>query len=157
MKEAIEKENATIDRKDFMKQVGMGFGAIMLLNCLQSCAEKDIPDPTPGVTTGKVDFSINITDAANTALGTKGGFLVVKDKKVIIARTNADTWIAVSSACTHEGTTVGYRKASDDFLCPNHGAEFKNTGAVQKGPATKALTKYNVTFTANSNMVRVFE
>ena len=152
----MENTTETMDRKDFMKQVGLGFGAIMLMNCLQSCSETEIPDPSP-INTDKLDFSIDITASGNTALQTKGGFLVVKDKKVIIARTLADTWIAVSSACTHEGTTVGYRAASNDFLCPNHQSTFSATGAVTKSPATSALKKYNITFTANSNMVRVFE
>jgi cytochrome b6-f complex iron-sulfur subunit len=152
----MKKTTETMDRKDFMKQVGLGFGAIMLMNCLQSCGETEIPDPNP-INTDKLDFSIDITASGNTALQNKGGFLVIKDKKVIIARTLADTWIAVSSACTHEGTTVGYRAASNDFLCPNHQSTFSATGAVTKSPATSALKKYNVTFTANSNTVRVFE
>ncbi|MCP9753597.1 Rieske (2Fe-2S) protein [Lacihabitans sp. CCS-44] len=149
--------NSTIDRKDFLKQVGMGFGAIMLMNCLQSCSETEIPDPDPIVNTDKLDFSIDITAAGNTALQTKGGFLVVGTKKVIIARTLSDTWIAVSSACTHEGTTINYRASSNDFLCPNHLSTFSETGAVTKSPATSALKKYNATFSVNTNTVRVFE
>lgn len=152
----IEKTN-TIDRKDFLKQVGMGFGAIMLMNCLQSCSETEIPDPNPTGNTDKVDFSIDISAAGNTALNTKGGFLVVASKKIIIARTLADTWIAVSSVCTHEGSTIGYRASSNDFLCPNHQSTFSATGAVTKSPAATALKKYIVTYTANSNTVRVFE
>ncbi|MDP1816922.1 MAG: Rieske (2Fe-2S) protein [Leadbetterella sp.] len=149
--------NSNIDRKDFLKQVGMGFGAIMLMNCLQSCSETEIPDPNPITNTDKLDFSIDISASGNTALLTKGGFLVVSSKKVIIARTLADTWIAVSSACTHEGTTINYRANSNDFLCPNHQSTFSATGAVTKSPATSALTKYNVTFSANTNTIRVFE
>jgi cytochrome b6-f complex iron-sulfur subunit len=151
------EKKTTIDRKDFLKQVGVGFGAIMLMNCLQSCSETEIPDPDPIVGTDKVDFSIDISASGNTALQTKGGFLVVATKKIIIARTLADTWIAVSSACTHEGTTINYRANSNDFLCPNHQSTFSATGAVTKSPATAALKKYNVTFSANTNTVRVFE
>lgn len=149
--------NSTIDRKDFLKQVGMGFGAIMLMNCLQSCSETEIPDPDPMVNTNKVDFSLDITATGNTKLLTKGGFIVVSDKKIIIARTIADTWIAVSSACTHQGTTIDYRPSSNDFLCPNHQSTFSATGAVTKSPATSDLKKYNVTFSANTNIIRVFE
>lgn len=151
------EKTATIDRKDFLKQVGVGFGAIMLMNCLQSCSETEIPDPNPVVVTDKLDFSIDIAASGNTALQTKGGFLVVSGKKVIIARTLADTWIAVSSECTHQGTPVNYRPSSNDFLCPNHQSTFSSTGAVTKAPATAALKKYNVTFSANTNTVRVFE
>ncbi len=149
--------NSTIDRKDFLKQVGMGFGAIMLMNCLQSCSETEIPDPDPIGNTDKLDFSIDISASGNTALLTKGGFLVFSSKKVIIARTLADTWIAVSSVCTHEGTTINYRANSNDFLCPNHQSTFSATGAVTNSPATSALKKYNATFSVNTNSVRVFE
>lgn len=153
----MEIPNNTIERKDFLKQVGLGFGAIMLMNCLQGCGETEIPDPNPGGNTGKVDFTIDISTSTYNKLQTKGGFVVVANQKVIIARTQADSWIAVSSVCTHEGTTIGYQAASNDFRCPNHGAEFTATGAVQKGPAAAALKKYIVTFTANTNTLRVFE
>lgn len=153
----MDKSAGTIDRKDFLKQVGVGFGAIVLMNCLQSCGETEIPDPNPGGNSGKVDFSVDISATANKALQTKGGFLVVSDQKVIIARTLADNWIAVSSVCTHESTTVKYISGSSIFQCPNHGSEFKENGAVSKGPAASALKKYNVTFTANTNTLRVFE
>ena len=73
-----------------------------------------------------------------------------------MAHTNSDTFIAVSSACTHEGTTIDYRAGSNDFLCSNHQSEFTATGAVQKGPATKALTKYNTSYDATAKTVRVF-
>jgi cytochrome b6-f complex iron-sulfur subunit len=153
----MTEKTDTIDRKDFMKQVGLGFGAIMLLNCLQSCSETEIPDPNPTGNGDKLDFSIDITAMENTALQSKGGFLVIKSKNVIIARTLSDTWIAVSSACTHQGATINYRAASNDFYCPSHGSIFSSVGAVTKDPATSALKKYNATFTANSNTLRVFE
>jgi cytochrome b6-f complex iron-sulfur subunit len=147
----------TIDRKDFMKQVGVGFGAIILMNCLQGCAETEIPDPNPTIITGKVDFNVDISTATNSALQKKGGFLVIGSQKVIVARTLDDTWIAVSSVCTHEGTTIAYQANGKIFKCPNHGAEFTETGAVKLGPASTALKKFNVTFSANTNTLRIFE
>ncbi|MCA0365132.1 MAG: Rieske (2Fe-2S) protein [Bacteroidetes bacterium] len=150
-------KTGTIDRKDFLKQVGVGFGAVMLMNCLQGCSETEIPDPNPGGNTGKVDFSIDISAQTYKALQTKGGYVVISDKKIIIARTLNDNWIAVSSECTHEGSTIKYVASSSIFQCPNHGAEFKESGAVSKSPAPSALKKYNVTFTANTNTLRVFE
>jgi cytochrome b6-f complex iron-sulfur subunit len=153
----IKKSNNTLDRKDFLKQVGTGFGAIMLMNCIQACSTAEIPDPVGPINTGKLDFTVDINAAANSVLKSKGSFLVIKDKNVILARTNDDNWIAVSSKCTHELTVINYQPATNDFRCPNHGAEFKSTGAVQKGPATTALTKYSTTFTANSGIVRIFE
>lgn len=159
--EEVEKNEVsnTIDRKEFMRQVGLSFGAIMLMNCLQSCGDGgEIPDPNPTGTTGKVDFTININDATYSSLKTKGNAVVVKAQNVIIARVNDTngTWIAVDSRCTHELTTINYRASSNDFLCPNHGSTFAATGAATKGPATAALTRFNTSFDATNNTLRVF-
>lgn len=150
----------TIDRKEFMRQVGLSFGAIMLMNCLQSCGDgSEIPDPNPTGGSSKVDFTININDATYSSLKNKGNAVVVKAQNVIIARANDanGTWIAVDSICTHEKTTtINYRASSNDFLCPNHGSTFAATGAATKGPATAALTRFNTSFDATNNTLRVF-
>ena len=151
------KTSNTIERKEFMKQVGLSFGAIMLMNCLQACDTGDIPDPTtPNTNTGKLDITLDLNTTTYSSLLNKGGFVVVSSKGVIVAHTSSDTFIAVASACTHEGTTIGYRASSNDFLCPNHQSVFTSTGAVQTGPATKALTKYNTSYDATSKTLRVF-
>ncbi len=155
--ENTSKTPGTIDRKDFLKQVGTGFGAIMLMNCIQACSSSEIPDPVPPVVTGKLDFTVDINLAANAALKSKGGFLVNKDKSVIIARTNDDSFIAVSSKCTHQQVEIAYKAAANNFECPLHGSQFDATGKVVKGPAASALTKYNTTFTANTGVLRIFE
>jgi cytochrome b6-f complex iron-sulfur subunit len=149
-------EQNTIDRKEFMRQVGLSFGAIVLMNCIQSCGDGgEIPDPNP-ITNTKLDFSIDLKTTDYSALKTKGTFTVMKAQNVIIAHTNDDTWIAVDSRCTHEQTTIGYRAASNDFVCPNHGSTFSSTGAVTKSPATAALTRYSTSFDATNNTLRVF-
>lgn len=153
---SIDGEGVTIDRKEFMRQVGIGFGAIMLMNCLQSCSDGgEIPDPNPTGTT-KLDFTLDLKTATYSGLKTKGAFSVVKAQNVIVAHTNADTWIAVDSRCTHELTVIDYRASTNDFLCPNHGSVFTATGAVTKGPANSPLTRYNTSFDATNNTLRVF-
>lgn len=156
----IEKSKPqNIDRKDFMKQVGIGFGAIMLMNCLQACSEAEIPDPmAPGTPTGnKVDFTLDLNVQGNSALNSNGGFVVASNQGVIVARKLDGAFIAVSSACTHQGTTINFQKDSGNFRCPNHGSEFSEAGAVTKGPATSALKKFNTSFTATTNTLRIFE
>lgn len=129
----------TIERKEFMKKVGMSVGGILLLNCIQACAPSDeLPDPNPGTGTGdKVDFTLDLSLSSNAKLNTKGGFLVTKG--AIIARTLDDDFIAVSSTCTHEGTTIDkYDATNHKFICPNHNSQFDDTGKVLQGPATAA-------------------
>lgn len=151
-------DSNTIDRKEFMKQVGISFGAIMLMNCLQSCeGVSEIPDPNPNGSSGKVDFTLDLNSSSYATLKNKGGAVVVKPQNIIVAHTNAGAFIAVSAICTHESATIGYRAATNDFLCPNHKSEFKADGAVQKGPATTALKKYSVSSDLTNNTVRIFE
>jgi cytochrome b6-f complex iron-sulfur subunit len=156
IKEAkLEKKENTMERKDFMKQVGLGFGAVLLMNCLQACGEGEIPDPMPGNGGDKLDFTLNLAADGNLALQTNGGFIV--SNKVIIARTLTGTFIAVDASCTHQQTIISYRANSNDFKCPNHGSEFKQDGTVQAGPATAALKKYKTSFDATALTLRIFE
>ena len=57
----------------------------------------------------------------------------------------AGTFLAYSGVCTHQGCTVGFDQASNQFACPCHGARFDgSTGGVVRGPARKPLAKINV-------------
>jgi cytochrome b6-f complex iron-sulfur subunit len=73
---------------------------------------------------------------------------------VIVARTNLGFFLAVSAACTHEGTNVYYSSSNNNFICPNHGAKFNSTGAVTQGPASKSLTQYQTALSGTK--LRVF-
>ncbi|MDI1233066.1 MAG: Rieske (2Fe-2S) protein [bacterium] len=132
-------------RKDFLAQVGIGAALVLAPVCfgsLTGCKKTSTP-PT------NVDFTI---DVSTGALSNNGGFLV-KDR-VIVARTNSGTFLAVATACTHEGTTINYNATNNNFVCPNHNAMFNSSGAVTQGPANSNLTKYNTTLTGT--MLRVF-
>lgn len=136
-----------MNRKDFLKLTGMSAGAFILANCVSGC-KKDDSSAAPT----NVDFTLDLTASSNSSLNSPGGF--VYNSGVIVAKTTAGTFIAVSSKCTHEGTTVEYQGASNQFHCPNHGANFQNDGSVKNGPASQPLQKYNTTLTGTS--LRVF-
>jgi cytochrome b6-f complex iron-sulfur subunit len=72
-----------------------------------------------------------------------------------VAFTNAGSYIAVSSACTHQGGTVGYNAGNNNFVCPNHGSVFNANGSVANGPASQSLKQYTTTLTGSN--LRVFE
>jgi nitrite reductase/ring-hydroxylating ferredoxin subunit len=62
---------------------------------------------------------------------------------VILTRTGAQTFAAVSSVCTHSGTRVEpYSSAAGGLFCPNHGSLFSPQGVVLRGPAGFDLTGY---------------
>lgn len=147
---------ATMDRKQFMSMVGTGIGAIILQQCLSGCKnEKDDPvDPDSGNGgTGGVNLSLDLTNATYSKLATNGGYVYTNG--IIVARTNAGTYIAVSQACTHQGVSVEYRTGTNDLYCPAHGSRFSTTGSVVQGPATAALKQYKTELTGTT--LRVFE
>ena len=63
-------------------------------------------------------------------------------RSVAVFRDGDGVW-AVSTVCTHLGCIVKHEGAA--FACPCHGSRFALDGAVQKGPAPKALAWLAVT------------
>ena len=132
-----------MDRKDFLSQVGVGAAAFLALICLGGIAGcgKSSNDSTPSAPSN-VDFTL---DVSSGALASNGGFLV--SQGILVARTNAGAFLAVSAACTHQGTNVNYNAANNNFVCPSHFSEFSSSGMVTLGPATTNLKSYNTSLT----------
>jgi cytochrome b6-f complex iron-sulfur subunit len=122
------------------------------------------PTPTPGTGTtsgvtgnadtskGAISFTIDLTNSNYSKLKTAGNFVIVDS--IIVANAKG-TFVALSKVCTHEGTTIDYRSAQNDFLCSNHGSEYSTTGAVEVGPATKSLTAYQAQLSTDGNTLTV--
>lgn len=135
-------------RSQFIKMVGVGTVACAC-GQLVSCSSNST---TPSPTNANVDFTLDLTASANAALNADGGF--VSSQGIIIARVSAGNFVALSQACTHQGTPVVFQKSANNFLCNNHGSTFSLTGAVTKGPAASPLRKFNTELTGNS--LRIF-
>jgi len=78
------------------------------------------------------------------ALGAAGDFRVgtstlVPSREVYVLHSPAG-FAAISTRCPHLGCAV--RATRDGFACPCHGARFDAQGAVQHGPARRALVWY---------------
>lgn len=138
-----------MNRKEFLKTVMYGTAALGITACIGSCLSGCSDDVTAP---SNVDFTLDLTLAANAALLTTGGYLV--SNGIIVARTGTNQFTAVSAKCTHEGTQVAWQQSNNRFYCSNHGATFTSAGVVTGGPASKNLTQYNTTLTGNS--LRVF-
>jgi cytochrome b6-f complex iron-sulfur subunit len=144
-------------RHDFLTTLGVSAGTVIFAPFLVSCSKSSMDTPSPGTGGGGgVDFTLDLSLPANAALNTNGGFLT-KDG-VIVARTAADSYVALASTCTHQGYAVEYVSANNQFQCtnssPGHGSLYSVNGTVVMGPAPKALTKYNTTL--NGTMLRVY-
>jgi len=139
-----------LSRKDFLELISIGAAALIIPSCLglASCQKNNTSASSPS-TSQTVDFTV---DVSSGNLSKTGGYIV--QNGVIIARTNSGTFIAVASACTHQGGILEYVASSNNFYCPLHGARFSATGSVTSGPANTALQKFNTTLTGTS--LRVF-
>lgn len=136
-----------MNRKEFFARAGFGAAAVLLPACIaglsSSCSSDDSLSPAPAPT--GVDFNV---DVSSGTLATNGGFMVTNG--IVIAKTLAGSFIAVSAACTHEGTNVNYNSSGNNFICPNHNSEFTSVGVVTKGPATSNLKQYNTSLSGNT-------
>lgn len=135
-----------MDRKSFLSSLGLSAGTVLVASCLGGCSKPD--SPGSGSTPATVDFTLDLSQPANAALRTAGGYLY--SNGVIVAKTLAGDIIAVSQTCTHQGVSVQFVGSNNSFFCPGHGAGFSTSGAVINGPATTSLKKYTVTITGNS-------
>lgn len=168
------QQKDSLSRGQFLRSLGLSSSALMAFYCmgtLTSCSSSN--DPTPagtsgnstggtgnntsagitGTTSGSIDYVIDLTSDTYKILKTTGEFIIIGDT-LVIATAN-ETYVALSKACTHEGTTVAYRKAQNDIKCPNHGSEFNLDGSVKLSPAASPLTVFKTTLSADKNKLTV--
>ena len=133
-----------MERKEFLSLVGKGASGALFLSILEACS-KNTASLAPS---GPVDFTLDLTNSQNASLQTAGGYAY--NNGVIVAKTVNGDYVAVSAACTHQGTYVQYVTSNNSFYCPSHGSDFSTSGSVLRGPANSPLTQYKTTLTGNS-------
>lgn len=139
-----------MERKAFFSTLGFSAGILFLAPAISSCSKSISDSTTSGNTntSGAIDFTLDLTSPTYSSLNNNGGS-VVKDN-IIIARTSAGAFVALSAICTHQGSTIGFESAANRFHCPNHGSNFATDGSVINGPALTALKKYNTQLTGTN-------
>lgn len=145
-----------MERKEFITFLGFGAGSLIISSCLGACGKSDsgspAPAPTPGAN-GKVDFNVDVS--TNSDILSKGWTI---QNSIIIAK-NGAAYIALSSVCTHQQSSVTYSPSNNTFPCLQqdaaHGSVFNANGAKIAGPATSDLKKYSTAL--SGNILRVFE
>lgn len=142
-----------MERKKFIHLLGLGAGAVVVHGCLGGCAKNDAsPSPQPGPN-GKVDFTL-LNIESNQGITSKGWTI---ENSIIIAKSGSSSYLAVSAACTHEGTLLEYKGATETFSCIAHGSIFNSDGTVNKGPAQSNLKSYRTQLINGGTDLRVFE
>jgi cytochrome b6-f complex iron-sulfur subunit len=134
-------------RRDLIQKVLIGGVTFLVLPpVLDSCSKQD-PGGSVGTPPPGNKLTLDLTNALYAALSTVGGF-VITSQGIIVANTPAG-YVAIDSTCTHQGCTIGYSSAANNFPCPCHGSIYSVTGAVVNGPATVALKSYSVSKSGN--------
>lgn len=144
-----------MNRKKFIELVGVGSASIAIAACFGAC-KKDSPTPSSATTpTTPVTptppnttlLTLDLSDPANSALNTPGGY--VYKNGIIVAKAASGIYIAVSQVCTHQQFTVVYQASPSQFHCSLHGSNFSESGTVINGPAASSLTQYRTSLSGN--------
>ncbi|MEO8619879.1 MAG: Rieske 2Fe-2S domain-containing protein [bacterium] len=141
-----------VSRRDFLGRVALVAGAIIATGCgavSDLTAVSTGPLPGGSITVKLSDYAGLATIGQPVEIRTAGGSLA----GVAAVRTGASSFIALGMACTHEGAKVNIQ--GQIFDCPNHGARFNSTGAVTKGPASRALASRSVVYDATADTLVV--
>lgn len=80
------------------------------------------------------------------------GALVYREARIAVMR-DGERVYALDLVCTHLGCTVNVTPAG--LVCPCHGSAFDREGRVLKGPADRALKRYEVTQVGETYRVQV--
>ncbi len=144
-------------RDRFFSTLGITAGTLIFAPSLASCIKNKVVnsgDEKPNNSGNRtIDFKIDLALSENLQLKTEGGSLIKNG--IIIGRTSDGTFVAASSACTHQGFTLAFESANKRFHCANHGANFGFNGSVLNIPAeTTPLKIYNTKLVGN--LLRVF-
>jgi len=139
-----------MERHEFLRLLGAAGLAVCAGCTLESCGNDTGVPAAPT----NVDFTLDLTASENAALLSSGGFLYKGGVIVACLNTTSQTFVAVSQACTHQGTTVVFQAGPSQFYCSNHGSRFNTAGVVVHGPATSSLHQYNTSVTGTN--LRVF-
>jgi cytochrome b6-f complex iron-sulfur subunit len=125
----------------------------VLAAALESCGGGGGPTSPSGsasalpTVSGTLAGSTITVPVTGTALATAGTLALVRTSAgdVLVARTGADSFVALSAGCTHQACEItGY--AGQNFVCPCHGSRFDTSGRVVNGPATSALRQFQTQF-----------
>ena len=147
-----------MERKEFLRSLGVGAAFALTFPCVQGCSSDDDPvgDIKPVPT--NVDFTIDLSSSEATNLSTNGGFILKND--VVVVKNLEGNFVAASQICSHQGyDQVRFVNIEGGiFHCDVHGSRFEQDGTplnqVDGNPA-KALKVYMTE--ESDGILRVFE
>jgi cytochrome b6-f complex iron-sulfur subunit len=135
-----------MNRRELIRNVAAGTATLFIVPTVITSCEEDLPDPDNNDNPDDKNLIIDLDESKYEALLTTGNYLVVSD---IIIMNRGDSFLALSSKCTHNNCTVSYDHSKSNLPCPCHGSVFSTTGDVLNGPAETALKKYTLSRDGN--------
>lgn len=159
MDAATENEDLVTRRAFCLKACQLASVAAIggiLGSIIQSCTQPNSPTDAPSLPTINASISngtLAVSTASGSPIATVGSAALVQfnSGSLLIAHTAANTFIAVSAICPHQGCLItGFSGGS--YVCPCHGSMFTTSGQVTRGPAGSGLPQY-ATSAANNEVI----
>jgi cytochrome b6-f complex iron-sulfur subunit len=93
--------------------------------------------------------SVNV--GAGTALANAGSAALVNAgaTPLLVSRTGATTFVALTAICTHERCTITGISGST-YVCPCHGSQYSTAGTRLAGPAPSNLRQFPASLTGDT-------
>jgi cytochrome b6-f complex iron-sulfur subunit len=137
-------EACDISRRTFLAQGALLAAAAALAAC--GAVDSTAPNIPSGTTIKVSDFS---------ALSANNGVALtsLSGAPVAIVRLSSTSYVVLSRVCPHQGGIVN--PVSSGFLCPNHGAQFTQTGQWTGGQRTSNLRSYPTSFDASTGILTI--
>jgi Rieske Fe-S protein len=130
-------------RREFLKAGAAAAAGLAFVGCSVFATKID-----PDLKVAAVGQEARIPVTAQPWLASGDGSMAIEiegaEDKILLFRTPKGALAAVSMSCTHFGCDVEYSLKAGHIVCPCHGSEFANDGAVLEGPAKDPLKSYPV-------------
>ncbi len=136
-----------MNRRDFIGWVGVGGVASFLPVAIAACSSEN---SSPVSQEWQKVGTVQELDAKGELLNKNSPVGSV----LLVGTSKSENLNAVNPTCTHAGCTVAWKAGEKKFACPCHGSEYGINGQVKKGPATKALSTYQVKIEGDSVLVK---
>jgi len=150
-----------MDRKDFIKKIGMGAVVAMTIGCCGACTKMENPTP-PVDSVGEpdpdpVDFTIDLSDPIYSNLQSNGGY-VIHLGKYVIGRDNVGQYWAATRICSDQNLYgIIWGASENEWICTEHNATFATSGdgtQTHNNLGNKGIPVYNTEL--DGTMLHVF-
>ena len=141
-----------VDRRDFLT----GGAVLVALPFLGACASDDATSPAqlPAEAFVIDGNDVVIVVSRVPALAVVDRAAILLEARVIVVRTDAAGFRALSVECPHAGCGVSIVDGAR-LICPCHASVFDLSGRRLDGPAPRGLTQLVSVFDASTGLLRV--